>query len=238
MIKIHIDSGKGGVGKSRMAVAIARKLKEKGMKIGILDADVNTPKLIDAMGIPTGQHEIGFDEEKLLPVEIEGMKVMSMQLLPDDDKAALFSGTRMADITNQLLDYVDWSGIDYLIIDMPPGTGEIPQTLFRRMSRDDCVILVTGPRLEELKDALRTIDMAKWFNVRIAGMIINFSYVTCPHGEKMYVGYMPKNIENLLRLNVIAEVPLLCRSNGGKVEDYINADTIIATTKRKFFFGR
>lgn len=236
MIRLPTGCGKGGVGKTANSVAIARKAVKKfgPGKVGLLDADINTPKLCDELG-KTG--EIGFDEKHLLPPEIEGMKVFSLQMLPDEDKAALFTGKQMGEIAEQLFDVVDWSGVEYMVIDLPPGTGEVPQAVFRRMTKDDALVLVTGPRLPELKDAVRTLDMAKFMNVRVAGVIVNFAYTMCTCGMKHWLGESPLNdIKTRLKVDLLATVPLLYPDSKQKIEDFIDIDTILNATKRKFSF--
>jgi ATP-binding protein involved in chromosome partitioning len=216
-----------------MSVAIARILARKSGpgKVGLADFDINTPKLCDELG-STGV--IGFDEKRLIPPEIEGMKVFSLQMLPDEDKAALFSGKQMGEIAEQLFDTVDWDGVDYMVIDLPPGTGEVTQAVFRRMQKDDALVLVTGPRKPELKDAIRTLDMARFMGIRIAGVIVNFAYFQCTCGQTIWLG--DQCADRRLKVDLLATVPLLNPAAHQKFEDFIEVDRLLKLTKRTYSF--
>lgn len=232
-----VGSAKGGVGKTRISVAVARQLSKRGYKVGLVDMDINNSNVGDTLGV----HgiDIDFNEHKLIPPEIDGMRVFTFQFLPDDDKAALFDGMTLGDMAQQFIDYVEWNDVEVLVLDMPPGTTEINQTLFSRFTKNDCMVLVTGPREEELKDAKRTIDAIKWYNIRLIGVVVNFSCVRCHKcNEIMRIGYDTSEIENMLGVNVISEIPLLHNKDTDRIEELLNIEEIEKRMKRKFkFFG-
>lgn len=183
--KIMVMSGKGGVGKSTVAVNIAVALALAGKQVGILDVDFHGPS------IPTLLHienpSLKAEGDALIPVDfIEGMKVMSIGFfLPNQDSAVIWRGPMKIGFIKQLLADVKWGYLDYLIIDFPPGTGDEPLSVAQLIPDADGAILVTTPQDLSLIDVRKSIDFCRQLNVPILGVIENMSGLVCPHCEKV-----------------------------------------------------
>jgi ATP-binding protein involved in chromosome partitioning len=169
---IAIGSGKGGVGKSTMAAAIAFGLRSYGARVGLLDADVygpSIPHLVGASGRPMARGE------RIQPVETSGLKLMSMGFLLEPDRAVIMRGPMLHGIMQQFLRQVDWGELDYLVIDLPPGTGDVPLTLAQSLPLTGAVVVCT-PQEVALLDASRAISMFRQLKVPVLGMIENMSF--------------------------------------------------------------
>ncbi len=169
---IAVGSGKGGVGKSTMAATIAFGLKAYGSKVGLMDADVygpSIPHLLGATGRPTA---LG---ERIQPIDCNGLKLMSMGFLLDPDKAVIMRGPMLHGIMQQFLHQVDWGQLDYLVIDLPPGTGDVPLTLSQSLPLTGAVVVCT-PGEVALLDATRAVAMFRQLKVPLLGMIENMSF--------------------------------------------------------------
>lgn len=178
---VAVGSGKGGVGKSTVAVNLACALTKFGRKIGIMDADIygpSVPKMMGAVRRPT------ITEEKLDPVENFGLKMMSMALLLDGNSPVIWRGPMIMKAIQQFSLAVNWGELDVLIVDLPPGTGDAQLSLAQTIALDGGVI-VTTPQDVALEVARRGIAMFEKVNVKILGIIENMSYYVCPHcGER------------------------------------------------------
>jgi ATP-binding protein involved in chromosome partitioning len=179
---IAVASGKGGVGKSSVTVNLAVALARRGLTIGVLDADIwgfSVPRLLGMQG------EVEARDKKMVPLELrvgDGMlRVLSMGFLADEDSAIMWRGLILNRAVQQFLEDVHWGDLDYLLIDMPPGTGDIQMGLARMLPRTE-VIVVTTPPVAAQKVAARTADMARKGYLRVAGVIENMSDFTCEHG--------------------------------------------------------
>ncbi len=169
---IAVGSGKGGVGKSTMAALIAHGLKSYGSKVGLMDADVygpSVPHLVGATGRPMA---IG---DRIQPIETAGLKLMSMGFLLEPDRAVVMRGPMLHGIMNQFLRQVEWGALDYLVIDLPPGTGDVPLTLAQALPLTGAVVVCT-PQEVALLDASRAIAMFRQLKVPVLGMIENMSF--------------------------------------------------------------
>ncbi len=169
---IAVGSGKGGVGKSTMAAAIAYGLKSYGASVGLMDADVygpSIPHLVGAKGRPMAMGE------RIQPITANGLKIMSMGFLIDPDRAVIMRGPMLHGIMQQFLHQVDWGTLDYLVIDLPPGTGDVPLTLAQTLPLTGAVIVCT-PQEVALLDAVRAVAMFRQLKVPILGMIENMSF--------------------------------------------------------------
>jgi ATP-binding protein involved in chromosome partitioning len=180
---IAVASGKGGVGKSTVAVNIAVSLAQSGAKVGLMDADIYGPNVPTMMGVtqmPAPR------ENHLVPAEAFGVKMMSMGFLVKAGQPLIWRGPMLNSAIRQFLSDVDWSELDYLIIDLPPGTGDAPLSLAQAMPLSG-VLIVTLPQAVSLEDASRSLEMFRTLNVPILGVIENMSYLTLPDGTRMDV---------------------------------------------------
>lgn len=207
---IGIISGKGGVGKSTVTTMIARQLNAKGYRVGIMDADITGPSIPNMMGI-TGK--VTMESGKLMPVESEeGIKVMSMNLLLDEaEKPVIYRGPLIANIIRQFFKDTLWGELDYLLVDMPPGTGDVPLTVYREMPIDG-VVMVTSPQSLVKMIVMKAVNMAERMNVRLLGIVENYSYFVCPDCGKHYEVYGESNIDGIaeeLDTRVLAKIPLI-----------------------------
>src|SRR6478735_1654706 len=169
---IAVGSGKGGVGKSTMAAAIAYGLQSYGSSVGLMDADVygpSIPHLVGATGRPMARGE------RIEPIEANGLKLMSMGFLLEPDRAVIMRGPMLHGIMQQFLRQVDWGQLDYLVIDLPPGTGDVPLTLAQSLPLTGAVVVCT-PQEVALLDAVRAIAMFRQLKVPMLGMIENMSF--------------------------------------------------------------
>jgi ATP-binding protein involved in chromosome partitioning len=178
---IAVASGKGGVGKSTVAVNIAASLARDGAKVGLLDADVYGPSIPLMMG--TSAKPI-MRNNKIVPLEAFGVKIMSIGFLLEADRALIWRGPLVAQLINQFLNEVDWGDLDYLIIDLPPGTGDVQLTLVQKIPLSGAVI-VTTPQDVALADAIKGIQMFQEVKTPILGIVENMSFFVCPScGER------------------------------------------------------
>jgi len=173
---IAVASGKGGVGKSTVAVNLALALQKLGFRTGLLDVDIYGPSLPTLLGL-TGRPAVR--DRRIVPLEADGLRVMSLGFLMEDDTPVIWRGPIVTGIIRQFLRDVDWSGIDYLIVDMPPGTGDAQLALAQTVPVDGAVI-VTTPSDLALIDAARGLQMFKTLNIDVLGIIENMSYFVCP----------------------------------------------------------
>ncbi|MFQ5940820.1 MAG: Mrp/NBP35 family ATP-binding protein [Nitrososphaerales archaeon] len=179
---IAIASGKGGVGKSTVAVNIALALARTGAKVGLLDADIYGPSIPIMLGLKPG---LNADDNKIVPQEVHGFKVMSMGLAPQqgDQNVGIWRGPIISGIIKQFLTDVKWGELDYLVVDLPPGTGDAPLTLAQTIPITG-VVVVTTPQDAAMNIALKAALMFKKLNIPIIGVIENMSHFTCPHCNK------------------------------------------------------
>ncbi|MAF68430.1 MAG: sodium:proton antiporter [Micavibrio sp.] len=176
---IAVASGKGGVGKSTVAANLAVALSQTGEKVGLLDADIYGPSVPTLMGLQ-GQKPDTNDEKKLIPLEAHGLKVISIGFLVDQDTPMIWRGPMVQTALYQLFRDVDWSGVDTLVVDMPPGTGDAQLTLAQKVDVDGAIIVST-PQDLALIDARKGIEMFRKTNVPVLGLIENMSLFTCPN---------------------------------------------------------
>lgn len=180
---IAVGSGKGGVGKSTVSVNLAFALQGAGNRIGLVDADVLGPSIPVMLGLPIGQPPAMAADGKIVPADRHGLKVMSMGMLTGDDKPAILRGPMVSKYLRMFIDSVQWDTLDYLILDLPPGTGDTQLTLAQSFPLSGAII-VTTPQEVSLKIARRGLRMFESVHVPILGIIENMSSFTCPHCEK------------------------------------------------------
>lgn len=179
---IAVASGKGGVGKSTMSTNLALSLALDGAKVGLLDADLYGPNIPMMMGVsdrPKGQND------KIIPPEAHGVKLMSMGFLVDPNQAVIWRGPMIHNALRQFLQDVDWGDLDYLIVDLPPGTGDASLSLAQSLSLTGAVIITT-PQQVALSDVVRGVQMFEQLNVPILGVVENMSYFVAPDTGSRY----------------------------------------------------
>ncbi len=175
---VAVASGKGGVGKTTVAVNLAIALKTLGATVGLLDADVYGPNVPVMLG--TNEQPRAVDEKTIIPVEAYGVKMISMGLLNPGDKPLVWRGPMLHSVMQQFLRSVQWGTLDYLIVDLPPGTGDVQLSLIQSVSVTGAVV-VTTPSIVALADVRKAVEMFRQVNVEILGVVENMSYFNCPH---------------------------------------------------------
>jgi len=175
---VAVASGKGGVGKTTVAVNLAIALKNLGGSVGLLDADVYGPNVPVMLG--TNEQPRAVDEKTIIPVEAYGVKMISMGLLNPGDKPLVWRGPMLHSVMQQFLRSVQWGALDYLIVDLPPGTGDVQLSLIQSVSVTGAVV-VTTPSIVALADVRKAVEMFRQVNVEILGVVENMSYFNCPH---------------------------------------------------------
>ncbi|MEZ4461030.1 MAG: Mrp/NBP35 family ATP-binding protein [bacterium] len=183
---IAVASGKGGVGKSTVAANLALALKANGYRVGLLDVDIYGPSLPTLLGV-AGRPAVR--ERRIVPLEAQGLRLMSLGFLMEDDTPVIWRGPIVTGIIRQFLRDVDWSGLDYLVVDMPPGTGDAQLALAQTVPVDGALI-VTTPSDLALIDAARGLQMFKTLNIEVIGVVENMSKFICPscHTETYIFG--------------------------------------------------
>jgi ATP-binding protein involved in chromosome partitioning len=180
---IAVGSGKGGVGKSTVSVNLAFALQQIGSRIGLVDADILGPSIPGMLGLPAGQPPATTPDNKIIPADRHNLKVMSMGMLTGDDNPAILRGPMVGKYLQMFIGSVLWGQLDYLILDLPPGTGDTQLTLAQSVPLSGAVI-VTTPQDVSLKIARRGLRMFETVHVPILGIIENMSTFTCPHCGK------------------------------------------------------
>lgn len=206
---IGVVSGKGGVGKSFVSCMLAEKCARAGLKVGILDADVTGPSVPKSFGITSRAMQ---DEEYLLPtVTTNGIKIMSINLLLEDvNSPVVWRGPVISGVIEQFWSDVRWGELDYLFVDMPPGTGDVALTVFQSLPVDGIVIVSTPQDLVKMI-VNKAYNMAKMMNVPVLGLVENMSYYVCPHcNERINIFGESKIDETAQELNVpvLAKLPV------------------------------
>jgi ATP-binding protein involved in chromosome partitioning len=173
---IAVGAGKGGVGKSSIAAYLAGGLARAGSKVGLLDADLHGPSIPHLLGT---SEPPGIAQEKIRPIEVAGMKVLSMGLLAPPGEAVIWRGPMMHGVLTQFLGDTAWGDLDYLVIDMPPGTGDVAISLSQLLPLTGAVVVCT-PQDVALLDAVKAISMFGKVNIDVLGMVENMSFFLCP----------------------------------------------------------
>jgi len=175
---IAVGSGKGGVGKTTLAVNLAVALASLGHKVGLLDADVYGPNVPLMLGV-NGQPKMA-GENRIEPLEAFGLKVISVGFLNPGDKPIIWRGPMLHQIVKQFLGLVEWGRLDYMVVDLPPGTGDVALSLVQTVPLTGAIVVST-PSDVSLQDARKAIEMFRQMKVDLVGVVENMSYFVCPH---------------------------------------------------------
>jgi Mrp family chromosome partitioning ATPase len=222
---IAVMSGKGGVGKSFVTAMLAVELRRQGYSVGILDADITGPSIAKMFGLSGKPFA---DEKGVIPKETEnGIKIISMNLLLDSpDTPVIWRGPIINGVIRQLFNDVNWGDIHFMIVDLPPGTGDAPLTVFQSLPVDAAVVVSTPQDLSMLI-VRKSINMAKQMNIPIAGIVENMSYLVCPHCSNRIEMFEESGLEKIskdLEVNFLGRLPFDPKVNrladAGRIEDY------------------
>src|SRR5271168_2529320 len=175
---IAVGSGKGGVGKTTLSVNLAVALAKMGHKVGLLDADVYGPNVPLMLGVSGQPKMVG--ENRIEPLEAFGLKVISVGFLNPGDKPIIWRGPMLHQIVKQFLGLVEWGTLDYMVVDLPPGTGDVALSLIQTVPLTGAIVVST-PSDVSLQDARKAIEMFRQMKVDLVGMVENMSYFVCPH---------------------------------------------------------
>src|SRR6266516_2118016 len=207
--KIAVASGKGGVGKSTVSTNLALALRDLGYSVGMLDADIYGPSQQMMLGI-AGHPQIDETDEKIMPMENHGIKTMSLGLITDPDTPVIWRGPMVMKALDQFLTDVKWGTLDFMIIDLPPGTGDAQLTLTQKVPLTGAVV-VTTPQDVALIDARKGLAMFRKVNVPVLGIVENMSYFICRHcGQRTEIfGHGGgKKTADMLGVPFLGEVPI------------------------------
>ena len=208
---VLVGSGKGGVGKSTVALNLALGLLREGARVGLLDADVYGPSIPTLLGLEGQRAEVAPDNEHLLPTDYQGLKVMSAGFLMTPGQPVIWRGPMLAGIIVQFLSDVQWGALDYLIVDLPPGTGDVQLTLSQKINASGAV-LVTTPQEVALADVRRAKVMFDKVGVPVLGFVENMSLFVCPSCGVSHAIFPQGGGERAARefgLPLLARLPLL-----------------------------
>ncbi|MDO8494340.1 MAG: Mrp/NBP35 family ATP-binding protein [Deltaproteobacteria bacterium] len=224
---VAVASGKGGVGKSTVAVNLTLALAKRKFRCGLMDADIYGPSIPTMLGI-TEQPKVL--DHALLPIESHGIKTISMGMLTNEETPVIWRGPMVASIIKQFIEQVLWGELDFLIVDLPPGTGDAQLTLSQSMPLVGAVI-VTTPQELALLDATRGLKMFQQVRVPVLGIVENMSYFVCDGCSKRHAIFQEgggKKIARELNVPLLAEIPIYQKQNSLIDEIYQNlADQVL-----------
>ena len=206
---IGVVSGKGGVGKSFVTASLAVQMAKAGYKVGILDADITGPSIPKMFGV---HGQVVGDERGMYPLESKGgIKMMSINLLTEDEEApVIWRGPVIAGAVKQFWNETVWGDIDYLFVDMPPGTGDVPLTVFQSLPVDG-IVIVTSPQELVQMIVKKAYNMANMMHIPVLGVVENFSYLKCPDCGKQINLFGESHIEEAassMGIDVLGKLPL------------------------------
>ncbi len=231
--KIMVMSGKGGVGKSTVAANLAARLAERGHKVGLLDADIHGPSIPKMFGIEDQRPTV--DENGIVPISItENLSVMSVALLLEDrDAPVIWRGPAKMAAIKQFLEDVSWGKLDYLIVDLPPGTGDEPLSIAQLIEKMEGAVVVTTPQDVALVSVRKSIKFAEILKVPVIGIVENMSGIVCPHCDEMIDLFGKGGVEKAstdFNVPVLGELPMDPKiaeiEDSGKVHTDINEEML------------
>lgn len=208
---IGVMSGKGGVGKSTVSALIARNLAKQGYKVGVLDADITGPSIPRLLGVKDAK-AMGAPNNCIYPVQSsDGIKVMSLNLLlEDENQPVIWRGAMISNTVKQFYTDVIWGELDYLIIDMPPGTGDVSLTVMQSIPING-IVMVSVPQDMVSMIVAKAVNMVRKLNIEIIGLVENMSYIVCPDcGNKIQIfkGNDTEKLLDDLQLNLLGTLPM------------------------------
>ena len=208
---IGVMSGKGGVGKSTVSALIARNLAKQGYKVGVLDADITGPSIPRLLGVKDAK-AMGAPNNCIYPVQSsDGIKVMSLNLLlEDENQPVIWRGAMISNTVKQFYTDVIWGELDYLLIDMPPGTGDVSLTVMQSIPING-IVMVSVPQDMVSMIVAKAVNMVKKLNIEIIGLVENMSYIVCPDcGKKIQIfnGSDTTKLLDDLQLNLLGTLPM------------------------------
>ena len=222
---IGVVSGKGGVGKSFVTASLACAMKQAGYKVGIMDADITGPSIPKMLGV---HGQVVGTEEGMIPLEAEnGIKVMSVNLLLDNEEdPVIWRGPVIASAVKQFWEEVDWGDVDCMFVDCPPGTGDVPLTIFQSLPVDGIVVVASPQELVSMIVA-KAVNMAEMMKVPMLGIVENMSYIVCPDCGKHINVFGNSHVDEVAakhHLPVLAKCPIDPKlaelSDAGMIETY------------------
>lgn len=222
---IAVMSGKGGVGKSSVSAMLASSLAKQGFQVGVLDADITGPSIPKMFGV---SGRAGMHESKFIPLSGDlGIKVMSLNLLlEDEEQPVIWRGPMIAGVVKQFWSDVAWGGLDYLVVDLPPGTGDVPLTVLQSIPLDG-VVIVSSPQDLAVMVVKKAINMVRELETPILGLVENMSYLECPDCSKRIPVFGSSKVEEVSRITgipVLGVLPLNPEisqlADQGKITDY------------------
>ena len=233
---IAVVSGKGGVGKSTVTSSLAVAMARRGRKVAVLDADITGPSIPMAFGVH--QRATGTDAGIDPAVTPSGIKLMSLNLLTaNETDPVIWRGPIIANVVTQFWTDVVWGDVDYMFVDMPPGTGDVPLTVFQSLPVDT-IIVVTSPQDLVSMIVAKALNMAKLMDVPVLGLVENFSYFQCPDCGKRHDIFGKSHIDKVAAENevkVLAQLPMdpavAAACDAGKIEDVVS-DQLLAVGKK------
>ena len=207
---IGVMSGKGGVGKSTVSALIAKNLRKQGYKVGVLDADITGPSIPRLLGVD--KQRARASEQFIYPaITVDGIKVMSLNLLiEDEEQPVIWRGAMISNVVKQFYTDVLWEELDYLIIDMPPGTGDVALTVMQSIPING-IVMVTIPQDMVSMIVTKAVHMVEKLNIDVIGVIENMSYIKCPDcGKKiqLFNGQDNRKFIDDMNLNLLGQLPM------------------------------
>lgn len=223
---VAILSGKGGVGKSTTTALLACEFARRNFKVGILDADVTGPSIPKLFGV---NKKLEVKDDKLQPaITKSGIKVISLNLLlPSEDDPVIWRGPMLSKVIKEFWEQVDWGDLDYLFVDLPPGTSDVLITVFQSIPVDGAIVVTTPQDLASLivRKSMKMVKRVK--NGKLFGIVENMSYFVCPDNQKEYYIFGSSKVEKIAMeygIEVLAKVPIdpvmVQMADEGKIEDY------------------
>ncbi|MDO4622921.1 MAG: Mrp/NBP35 family ATP-binding protein [Eubacteriales bacterium] len=233
---IGVVSGKGGVGKSMVTASLANAMAVQGYTVGILDADITGPSIPKMYGIQGGAESDG--NGIYPPTAANGIEIMSTNLLlPDEGDPVVWRGPVIGNMVKQFYTDVIWGQLDYLFVDMPPGTGDVPLTVFQSLPVDG-IVIVTSPQDLVRMIVTKAYRMAQMMEVPVLGIVENYSYLECPHCSEKIYAFGQSHIDEIaadLQTSVLGKIPMqpayAQAADEGKFADVLNSyvdDAVVA----------